>query len=115
MHRQTHFREFQSLTTELESRYLSVMFPTNRNSWLFVTPTLQTRSTVPGPHRITTPTLVITGRYDVICGVRWAHELDKLIPGSELLILENSGHFGHLEEPEDFARAVAGFAASTAA
>ncbi|MEU4533609.1 alpha/beta hydrolase [Streptosporangium sp. NPDC023825] len=63
---------------------------------------------------ITTPTLVIVGRYDVICGVRWAHELDKLIPGSELLILEDSGHFGHLEEPEEFARAIAAFAASTA-
>jgi proline iminopeptidase len=55
------------------------------------------------------PALVIVGRYDVICGVRWSHELNKLIPGSELLILENSGHFGHIEEPENFARAIVGF------
>ena len=59
---------------------------------------------------LTLPALVIVGRYDVICGVRWSHELNKLIPGSELLILENSGHFGHLEEPENFARAIVGFA-----
>jgi proline iminopeptidase len=59
---------------------------------------------------VTVPTLVIVGRHDFICGVRWARELNKLIPGSELLILENSGHFGHLEEPENFARAIAGFA-----
>ncbi|MEO3807791.1 alpha/beta hydrolase [Sphaerisporangium sp. B11E5] len=60
---------------------------------------------------LTVPALVIAGRYDVICGVRWAHELHELIPGSTLLILEKSGHFGHLEEPGAFARAVAGFAA----
>jgi proline iminopeptidase len=56
---------------------------------------------------------VIVGRYDFICGVRWSQELNKLIPGSELLILEDSGHFGHIEEPENFARAIVGFAAST--
>ena len=55
------------------------------------------------------PTLVIAGRYDVICGVRWAEQLHALIPGSRLEILEHSGHFGHLEEPEQFARAVAAF------
>jgi pimeloyl-ACP methyl ester carboxylesterase len=62
---------------------------------------------------MTSPTLVIVGRHDVICGVLWAHELNKLIPGSELLILEDSGHFGHIEEPENFARAIVGFVAST--
>jgi pimeloyl-ACP methyl ester carboxylesterase len=41
--------------------------------------------------------------------VRWAEELHELIPGSELVILENSGHFGHLEEPEAFAKAVVAF------
>ncbi|WP_329139279.1 alpha/beta hydrolase [Streptomyces sp. NBC_01476] len=60
------------------------------------------------------PTLVIVGRYDVICGVRWSQELNKLIPGSELVILEDSGHFGHLEEPELFAAAVARLVAATA-
>ncbi|MGW3246287.1 alpha/beta fold hydrolase [Streptomyces sp. NPDC001070] len=55
------------------------------------------------------PALVVAGRHDVICGVRWAEELHKLIPRSELLILENSGHFGHIEEPGLFAQAVVGF------
>ena len=58
---------------------------------------------------LTVPTLVLVGRHDVICGVRWAEELHELIPGSELVILENSGHFGHLEEPEAFAKAVRAF------
>jgi proline iminopeptidase len=55
------------------------------------------------------PTLVIVGRHDVICGVRWSEELRDLIPGAELVVLENSGHMGHVEEPDAFARAVANF------
>jgi pimeloyl-ACP methyl ester carboxylesterase len=31
--------------------------------------------------------------------VHWAEERHRLIPESQLLILENSGHFGHIEEP----------------
>lgn len=58
---------------------------------------------------LTVPALVVVGRYDVICGVRWAEELRKLIPGAELLILEDSGHFGHMEQPGEFAAAVAAF------
>ncbi|MFJ2647685.1 alpha/beta fold hydrolase [Streptomyces sp. NPDC087420] len=63
---------------------------------------------------LTVPALVVVGRHDVICGVRWAEELHRLIPGSELLILEDSGHFGHLEEPAAFARAVTRFVTDTA-
>lgn len=55
------------------------------------------------------PALVLVGRYDVICGVRWARELDELIPDSRLVVLEHSGHFGHLEEPESFVAAITGF------
>jgi pimeloyl-ACP methyl ester carboxylesterase len=55
------------------------------------------------------PALLIVGRYDVICGIRWARDLNELIPGSQLLVLENSGHFGHVEEPGLFADAIAEF------
>ncbi|MFD4668812.1 alpha/beta fold hydrolase [Lentzea sp. NPDC058450] len=55
------------------------------------------------------PALVIVGRHDVVCGVRWAEELDKSIPDSRLVVLENSGHLGHVEEPDAFAAAVLGF------
>ncbi|MDX6314275.1 MAG: proline iminopeptidase [Streptomyces sp.] len=62
---------------------------------------------------LTVPALVVVGRHDFICGVRWAQELHRLIPRSELLILENSGHFGHIEEPENFAHAVTRFVTTT--
>ncbi|MGW3352961.1 alpha/beta fold hydrolase [Nonomuraea rubra] len=58
---------------------------------------------------IRTPALVIAGRHDVICGPRWANELADGIPGAELVMLENSGHLGHVEEPDAFTRAVTSF------
>ena len=59
------------------------------------------------------PALVVVGRHDVICGPRWAYEMDELIPDSQLLVLENSGHMGHIEEPEQFADAVRDFVLRT--
>ncbi|HVJ51801.1 MAG TPA: alpha/beta hydrolase [Aliidongia sp.] len=58
---------------------------------------------------IAPPTLVIGGEYDFICGMRWARQMHGGIPGSEMAVLMNSGHFGHLEEPEKFAERVLGF------
>jgi proline iminopeptidase len=58
---------------------------------------------------LTVPALVIAGRYDIICGERWARELHDLIPGSRLVILEHSGHLGNIEEPVRFQDAVLEF------
>jgi proline iminopeptidase len=51
---------------------------------------------------LTVPTLVIVGHYDLICGERWARELNDLLPHSQLAVLEDSAHMGHVEEPEEF-------------
>ncbi|SNY26123.1 alpha/beta fold hydrolase [Paractinoplanes atraurantiacus] len=55
---------------------------------------------------ITAPTVVLTGRHDFICGPRWARMLHEGIAGSRLVILEHSGHFAQIEEPEAFLEAV---------
>lgn len=57
------------------------------------------------------PSLVVVGAHDFICGTRWATMLHEGIPGSRLLLLPDSGHFGHLEQPEEFYRAVIDFVA----
>lgn len=44
------------------------------------------------------PTYIVNGRYDAICPPRAAFELQKRIPGSELIIAEGSGHW--MGEPE---------------
>jgi proline iminopeptidase len=55
------------------------------------------------------PALVIVGRHDAITSPRFADELHAALPGSRLVVLEHSGHMGHLEEPAEFARAVVEF------
>ncbi len=60
--------------------------------------------------RIAVPTLVCWGAHDrlaprVPCGETWAKE----IPGARLVVLEDSGHVPHLEEPEATAAAVVQF------
>lgn len=47
---------------------------------------------------LTMPTLVGVGRYDWITTVRKSEVLYKMIPGSELVIFELSGHFPFVEE-----------------
>jgi proline iminopeptidase len=61
---------------------------------------------------IAVPTLVIVGIADFICPLNSARELADGIPGAELVVLEQSGHFGHIEEPEVFRDAVLKFAAT---
>ncbi|WP_326556272.1 alpha/beta fold hydrolase [Micromonospora sp. NBC_01796] len=58
---------------------------------------------------ITAPSLVIVGEHDFICGTRWATMLHDGIPGSRHVLLTDSGHFGHLEQPEEFTRAIVEF------
>ncbi|MFE0420371.1 alpha/beta fold hydrolase [Streptomyces tendae] len=54
---------------------------------------------------IKAPTVVIVGTHDFICGPRWAEVLRSSIPGAQLVELKDSGHFGHLEQPAEFAAA----------
>ncbi|WP_433381412.1 alpha/beta fold hydrolase [Actinoplanes sp. CA-142083] len=61
---------------------------------------------------IALPTLVIAGEYDVICGEKWGREIHGLVRNSRLVVLEHSGHLGHVEEPERFAKAVTDFVAA---
>jgi proline iminopeptidase len=52
------------------------------------------------------PTAVVAGAHDFICGPRWARMLADGIPDARLTILEDSGHFGHIEQPAEFTTAV---------
>ncbi len=59
-------------------------------------------------HEITTPTLLVSGRYDeatpLIVG-----QIHERIPGAEWVIFEESSHMPHVEEPEAFLDAVEAF------
>lgn len=50
--------------------------------------------------RAQVPTLVLAGAEDALCPVSRHEELNRLIPGSRLVVLEGVGHLSPLEEPE---------------
>jgi proline iminopeptidase len=58
---------------------------------------------------ISTRTLAMVGRYDAICAPYWSQMLAERMPNAEMVILEQSGHFGHVEELETFARTISAF------
>jgi proline iminopeptidase len=55
------------------------------------------------------PTLVITGRRDWLFPEKWARITSAAIKDATVVILDASGHFAHLEQPVEFARAVGDF------
>lgn len=58
---------------------------------------------------INVPALVIVGTYDFICPPRFAYEMHAGMPDARLRELHQSGHFGHIEETDEFAAAVLAF------
>lgn len=58
---------------------------------------------------IDVPALVIVGSSDFICSPRFAYELHAGLPDSRLCELRDSGHFGHVEQPDLFSGAVLDF------
>ena len=60
------------------------------------------------------PTLIVWGRRDRIIPMAHGVAAHEALPGSRLVIFDDSGHFPHNEEPEAFADAVAEFIETTA-
>jgi proline iminopeptidase len=58
---------------------------------------------------VTTPTLIVVGAQDFICGPQWAREIHQEIPGAQLAVLQDTGHVAHVEKPEQFAALVVEF------
>jgi proline iminopeptidase len=47
---------------------------------------------------ITSPTLIMCGKYDVQCPLDYSIEMSEGIPGSKLVVFHNSNHYPFLEE-----------------
>ncbi len=67
---------------------------------------LQTYNATPRLGEISVPTLVIVGREDVFTPMSQAERLHRDIAGSELVVIENAGHFNYVEQPASFFAAV---------
>lgn len=59
-------------------------------------------------HKITAPTLLVSGEYDEATPTMVA-EIQKLIPGSKWELFAESSHMPHVEEPAKFMRIMSGF------
>lgn len=71
-----------------------------------VAPSIETRDRL---STIATPTLIIVGHHDFVTPEKYSRLMHDRIHDSRLLVLENSGHMGHIEEPEAFASGVREF------
>lgn len=54
-------------------------------------------------------TLLFAGRHDWICAPEFSEEIDRLIPGSELEVFEDSSHSARVAAPERLQRAIREF------
>ncbi len=54
----------------------------------------------PGLGRVRCPTLVVAARDDRLCPVERHEEIARLVPGAELVVLDDCAHLSPLEQPE---------------
>jgi pimeloyl-ACP methyl ester carboxylesterase len=55
---------------------------------------------------ITCPTLLVVGRHDVFASFPQSYRIARHLPDAEVVVLEDSGHFPWIEEPDTFFIAV---------
>ena len=63
---------------------------------------LSTWSGVDRLENVSCPMLVIAGRHDVLTSFPQAHRIGRHVPGATVEVLEHSGHFPWLDEPDVF-------------
>ena len=55
----------------------------------------------PGLAQVRCPTLVVAARRDRLCSVERHEEIARLVPGAELVVLEDCAHLSPLERPDE--------------
>jgi proline iminopeptidase len=70
-------------------------------------------SSVDRLRQVSAPTLLVTGRHDLFTAWPQAHRIGSRIPGAEVVIFEESGHFPWIEEPDRFFPLVADWLATS--
>jgi len=64
-------------------------------------------------HRIRIPTLLLWGEADRIVKPEYGRAFAAEIPGAQFALIENAGHFPHLEQPNAVAHRIFDFVAET--
>ncbi|MGE4239311.1 alpha/beta fold hydrolase [Ramlibacter sp.] len=77
-------------------------------------PTLHSRHLHQRLHRIKVPTLLVWGAQDRVVPVDYGRKWQQAIPGAEMLVVEDAGHYVHADQPGRFVGALEQFVNSPA-
>lgn len=89
----------------------AVMLARNHESFgLFGwSPTLHSRQMHHRLHRIKIPTQLVWGAQDRIVSVDYGRKWQQAIPGAQMVVIEDAGHYPHIEQPAQFVGALEHF------
>lgn len=102
-----HSRDPSRETARMERTF---RYETHNYAFSHNLPVYDLKSRLPG---LDVPTLVLCGRSDWITPVSESEKIHHLIPDSELVIFEESGHSPYLEEPEKYQSTIRKFLEKT--
>ena len=60
-------------------------------------------------HELHAPVLVVWGKYDRFISSELGHEIAERLPNAELEVIDKSGHYVHMDTPQELARLVTRF------
>lgn len=63
----------------------------------------------PRAHELQVPVQVIWGKYDRFINVKLAYEIAEKLPNASLEIIDKSGHYVHMDKPQELVRVVTHF------
>lgn len=93
---------------EIDSIFAQTDFDPKRNQYFIMTE-LQRYNVIDRLREIDVPTLVIGGALDAHVSPEWSTMMAEQIPNATLAMMEQSGHFPWLDEPEKFFETVRSF------
>ncbi len=60
-------------------------------------------------HELQTPVLVIWGKHDRFINIKLGYEIAEKLPNARLKVIEKSGHYVHMDKPQELVEVVTGF------
>lgn len=98
--------DFQNLSEDIVTRFVR-----NRESFLRFgwSPTLYNPKLVDRLHRVKQPVLMLWGADDKVASVDYGRRYAARFPNSRFEVIDAAGHYGYLEQPDEFAEKIDAF------
>lgn len=92
----------------IDGIFAATAFNAQRNNF-FIMRELQRYDVQKRLHEIAVPALIVGGAHDAHVSPEWTDVMARSIPGARKMIMEGSGHFPWLDEPERFFSTIRSF------